>query len=128
MDSKTNQMRKVGKKRAAELRHYDRTKAELEQELKLCDEWCCVFSSSPIPDHYTWKEVSWHHLKGRDGDLLVDKKFLRPCANLFHTGDEGYHNKPISYLKNLWWWHVYMSNLRAIDEDLWYSIKLKEEK
>lgn len=121
-------MRKVSKKRAAELRHYNRVKAELEQELKSCDKWCCVFSNIPIPDHYTWKEVSWHHLNSRDGDMLTDKKFIRPCADIFHTGDEGYHNHDITWLKQRSWWRVYLNNLKEIDTDLWYRETLKMEK
>lgn len=116
----------MNKKRQAKLRHYDKVKAELEQELKANGEWVCFFSGIPIPDHLTWKEVAWHHASGRDGDLLTDKKFLRPVANRYHTGDEGYHNHavtnkdhPEKSLKNKWWWNGYMDRLKKMDYDLW---------
>lgn len=118
-------MKKVSSKRAVQLRHYDRVKEELEKELKDKGEWVCIFSGLPIPDHFTWKETAWHHLVGRDGDLLTDVKFLRPCANEFHTGEQGYHNTPFSKLKTFWWWEGFLRRVKAIDYDLWYSLSIK---
>jgi len=126
-------MKKISSKRQAQIRVYNRVKSELEKELKERGEWKCFFSGTPIPEEYTWKEVAWHHLKGRDGDLMTDKKFIRPVANLYHTGDQGYHTHPITDendinggLKNLWWWNGFMERLKALDYDLWYSHWLKE--
>lgn len=118
-------MKKVSNKRQVEIRAYNRAKKEKEQELKSSGQWVCVFSGLPIPDHTTWKEVSWHHLKGRDGDLICDKKFIFPCIDKYHTGDEGWHNKPLSFLKELWWFYGFMSRLKKIDNDLYVRIKLK---
>lgn len=118
-------MKYATNKRQAQLRQYDKVKAELEQELKDRGEWVCFFSGIPIPDHLTWKEVAWHHVQGRDNDLLTDKKFLRPVANEYHTGEEGYHNVPISELSKKWWWNGFMDRLRALDYDLWYRETLK---
>jgi hypothetical protein len=121
-------MKQISTKRTVQLAHYKRVKAELEIELKDKGEWRCFFSGIPIPDYMTWKDVSWHHLIGRDGDLLTDIKYLRPVLDKFHTGDEGYHNKPFSYLKTLSWWNGFMERLKALDEDLWYSHVLKCDK
>jgi len=118
-------MKQISDKRAVQLRHYNRIKAELEQELKARGEWVCVFSGIPIPDYMTWKEISWHHLNSRTEDMLTDKKFVRPCADKYHTGDEGFHNHPISELKKLWWWQGFLQRVKAIDKDLWYSFAIK---
>ena len=104
----------MSKKHNAKLREYRRVKAELEKELKDNGEWKCFFSDTPIPDYYTWKDVSWHHLKGRDGDLIVDKRYIRPVADKYHTGDEGFHNHPKSWLESRWWWQIYINNLSNI--------------
>jgi hypothetical protein len=121
-------MKKISEKRKVEIRAYNRAKQEKEKELKEAGKWVCVFSGLPIPDHVTWKDVSFHHLKGRDGELICDKRFIFPCIDKYHTGDEGYHNKPISFLKNLWWWGGYMNRLKDIDVDLHYREMLKIEK
>jgi len=116
---------RTSKKHQAKLRHYNKVKAELEQELKDKGEWRCFFSDTPIPDHLTWKGIAWHHGKGRDGDLLTDRKFIRPVANEYHAM---YHDKPTSFLKGQWWWGGFMKRLKELDEDLWYNHKLREEK
>lgn len=115
----------VATKRQAQLRAYDRVKAELETKLKAKGEWRCFFSGIPLDENAGYKDYAWHHLKGRDGDLLTEKKYLRPVLDRYHTGDEGYHNKPFSYLKTLWWWEGFMARLKELDEDLWYSHWLK---
>ena len=121
-------MKKVATKQQAKLRVYNRVKAELEQELKEQGKWVCFFSGILIPENLTWKDVAWHHLKGRDGELISDKKFIRPVANEYHTGDEGYHNKPISTLKDTWWWEGFLARLKEADYDLWYRETLKMDK
>lgn len=118
----------MSKKQQAKIRAYNKAKAEVEQELKASGKWACIFTGIPIPDHYTWKDVPFHHLKGRDGELISDKKFIRPYMDEHaHTGDYGIHNKPIEVLKSQWWWRVYMSNLKEIDLDLWHYWKIREE-
>lgn len=121
-------MKQISSKRAIQLRHYNHVKQELETELKERGEWRCFFSGLPLDENKGWKDYAWHHAIGRDGDMLTDKKFLRPVLDNFHTGDEGYHNKPFSYLKNLWWWDGFMSRLKALDEDLWYNHVLRCER
>lgn len=118
-------MRNATPKRQAALRVYNRVKAEKEIELKQKGEWRCFFSGIPIPDFLTWKEVAHHHIVGRKNDLLIDKKFIVPVSNDYHTV---YHDKPTSYLKTLWWWRGFMDRLKALDENVWYSHKLRESK
>ena len=113
-------------KQQAKLRAYKKTKKLVEKELKESDKWVCIFTGQPIPDHIDFSGVCWHHLKGRTGDLIADKKFLRPYIDeKYHTGGEGYHNKPFSELKTLWWWNGFLSRVKEIDRDLWYYLKEK---
>lgn len=122
-------MRKVSKPQQAKIRAYKKAKAEVEKELKASGKWVCLFTGRPIPDYLTWKDVRFHHAKGRDGDLMTDKKFICPYLDEHaHTGDCGYHSQPMSKLKHLFWWNGFMSRLKEIDEDLWYAHKLKEER
>lgn len=119
-------MKKVSDKRAIELRHYDRVKKELEKELKESGNWFCFFSGIPLPDHLSYKDVSWHHLNKRDNEMLIEKEFLVPVLDRYHTQDEGYHNHPISELKTFWWWDGFMSRLEKKHHDLWMKIKYKQ--
>lgn len=118
-------MKKVSDKRAAELRHYERIKKELEKELKESGNWFCFFSGIPLPDHLSYKDVSFHHLTGRENDLLIEKENLVPVIDNYHTGDEGWHNKPLSTLKTYWWFDGFMERLKVKNRSLYESIKLK---
>jgi len=118
-------MKNFSDKRTHELRHYTRVKKELEQELKESGQWACFFSGIPFPDYSTWENVTWHHCKGRDGDLLTDKTYLVPVLDKYHTGDEGWHNKPLSYLRTLWWFEGFMQRLLDKDHDLYMSVVYK---
>ena len=112
-------MKQVSNKRQAALRAYDRVKAELEMELKAKGEWRCFFSGLPINDN-----AVWHHVIGRENDLLTDKKFLRP---VLHESHAAYHDQPFSKLKNEWWWYGFMQRLKELDENVWYNHKLRSE-
>lgn len=108
-------MRKVSTKRQTENRQYQKVKQELEKELKLSGEWCCFFSGIPFPDYATWKDVTFHHVNGRENDLLIDKRYLRPVLDKYHTQDEGWHSKPLSHLKSLWWFNGFLERLKKLD-------------
>ena len=110
----------VSNKRQAALRAYDRVKAELEAELKAKGEWRCFFSGLPLSDN-----AVWHHIIGRENDLLTDKKFLRPVLHEYHVE---YHDQPFSKLKSEWWWDGFMNRLKALDENVWYNHKLRSER
>jgi len=112
-------MKQISDKRAVQLRHYNRIKAELEEELKARGEWVCVFSGVPLNEN---EPAIFHHLIGRENDLLTDKKFLRPVLHEYHTM---YHDQPFSKLKTMWWWSGFLQRVKAIDEDLWYSFSIK---
>ncbi|ANS04890.1 hypothetical protein [uncultured Mediterranean phage] len=127
MGGKGVKMKQESKKQQAKKRAYKKAKAEVEKELKAQNKWVCIFTGRPIPDYITWKDIRWHHVLGRDGDLMTDKKFIRPYLDEnAHTGDYGFHSKGVSELKSQYWWEGFMSRVKEIDYDLWYSLKLKE--
>lgn len=120
-------MRKVSTKRAVELRAYKRAKIKRAEELKSEGRWVCIFTGQPIPDYLTGDQVPVHHLCGRDGETLTDKKFFGFYMDeKYHTGDEGIHNHTVSELSRFWWWNGFMERLKSIDSDLWYKYRLKE--
>ena len=119
-------MKHVSDKQAVKLRAYKRAKIQRAEELKKEDKWVCIFTGEPIPDYLTGDKVCVHHLLGRDGDLISDKRFLTFYMDeRYHTGEEGFHSKPITELRKLWWWEGFMSRVKDIDYDLWYSLKNK---
>ena len=99
-------MKKVSDKRAAELRHYDRVKKELEKELKELGNWFCFFSGIPLPPD---SPLYPHHLVGKENDLLIDKDNLVPCLWEYHRK---WHDEPLSKLKNEWWFDGFMERLK----------------
>lgn len=126
-------MGQISKKQQAKLRAYKKAKIERAEELKEEGKWVCIFTGQPIPDYLTGDKVRCHHLKGRDGDLITDKKFLTFYIDEnYHTGNEGYHNTPVydknfpeKSLCNKWWWSGFMSRVRDIDVNVWYNLQLK---
>lgn len=110
----------VATKRQAQLRAYDRVRNEIETELKASGKWMCFFSGLPLHE-----DAVFHHLIGRENELLTDKKFLVPVLHEYH---QRYHDVPFSKLKNEWWWDGFMKRLKEKDENLWYNHKLRSER
>jgi hypothetical protein len=76
---KQSTLKKVSSKRAAQLRVYYKLRQEFLKEKPYCQifEPCC-----------TRKAVDVHHVKGRNGNRLVDKSWwipaCRPCHRFLH--------------------------------------------
>lgn len=121
-------IKQVSHKRASLNSQYIKAKKQLEVELKAKDEWFCFFSGIPFSDEATWKDVTWHHNAHRENELLVDKRFLRPVLDQYHTGSEGFHNIPLSKLKDLWWFEGYKKRLRNMSEEFYESLISKIER
>jgi hypothetical protein len=113
----------MSKKHDAKLRAYKKAKIQRAEELKEEGKWVCIFTGHPIDDYLTGDKVPVHHLLGRDGDLMTDKKFF---GFYYHSEcHTAYHDKPFSALKNLWWWDGFLSRVKEIDSDLWYNLVMK---
>ena len=112
----------VATKRQAQLRAYDRVRNEIENELKRKGEWKCFFSGYPLDPEL---KAEYHHLRGKENELLIEKDFLVPALREYH---QKYHDVPFSKLKNEWWWDGFMQRLKEKDENLWYNHKLRSER
>lgn len=115
-------MKKISTKQAAKIRGYNKAKEKKEVELKKAGEWIDFFSGVPIPDYLNCHQVRWHHLKGRDGDLICDAKFIVPYIDEnLHTGDYGYHNMTVEKRRQQVWYSGFLERLKRVDYDLWYN-------
>lgn len=115
-------MKQVSNKQAAKLRHYNRIKRELKQELIDKGEWVCFFTGTPLPEEMAFYP---HHLRGRREELLVEKDFLVPCVWEYHRM---WHDVPISKLRHEAWFDGFLDRLRCKDINGWMQLesKLKE--
>ncbi len=60
-----------------------------------------------------WEDKEKHHLKGRDGDLLTDRKYIYYVHMWCHSA---YHNKPV---KRISWFSGFLLRLREVDRRLY---------
>ena len=79
-------------KRAKEEEEYRRVCDKIDKELQEAGKFRCWFTDKPLSVD---RKVSHHHVFGRDGDLLTEKKWIKPCLNEPHLD---YHNLPIKKL------------------------------
>ena len=120
----------MSKKHEAKLRAYKKAKIERAEELKEQGKWVCIFTGHPLPDYLRGDQVPVHHLKGRDGDLMTDKKFFgfyyhSSCHSEYHDNPVFDKDYPEKSLCRKWWWEGFMSRVKDIDKDLWYNLFLK---
>jgi len=108
----TNKIRPKSKKRIKEDIVYKNVKTEKQAELEAEGKYVCVFCGEP----FTCKP-DWHHVLGRDGNLMVDKKHLFPAHYTCHILK--YHGSPISKLKKEPWWNRYLQWCKEFDYELY---------
>jgi len=63
-----------------------------------------------------------HHLMGRDGDLLTNRKYIQHTHQACH---KQYHNDSVHLIS---WFDGYLSRLMDIDFHLYHREKLRKEK
>jgi len=102
---------------------YKLAKAERKKELIAESEYRCIFCTLPFYDTVT---PDWHHLKGRDGDLFIDKRYLYPAHTKCHIED--YHQATVKHMKMMFWYEGFLNRLKDIDIDLWNKEKRKEDR
>ena len=112
---------KESKKRKEEKKTYKQVKDELREELKAKNEWVCFFCTKDMKD-----EKEFHHLKGRDGQNFIDKKWLVPAHGKCHVLD--YHMAKVKDLMEQKWYPGFLERLRKIDTQLYYKEIVKQEK
>lgn len=115
-------MRQISKKRQKENAQYTRVKKEIRKELIDRGEWKCFFTWEDIPEGIL---PSFHHLDGRDGDLMVDKDNLVPCYDGAHRA---YHDLPIDKLEKFGWWPGFMRRLKEKNKNVYNKIMARHDK
>jgi hypothetical protein len=111
-------MRSRTPKRAKQEIEYAKVCEEVdEEERALRGAIYCFFCNEKVggtPSH--------HHLRGRGGVLLTDKRWLVCCHNDHHLD---YHNLPVRKQK---WREIFMENLREKDPQTYFKEREKENK
>ncbi len=110
-----------GKKRLTERPYYSQVKSEMREEMIANGTYNCFFCGLPMG-----QEKCFHHLKGRDGMLYIDREYLVPAHNECHVYK--YHWLSIEFLIKETWYPQFLSRLKAKDEQLYYKELKKQEK
>lgn len=100
---------------------YKEVKDEIITELKAQGKYDCFFCTKPMG-----KEKGFHHLKGRDGDKFIDKKYLVPGHSLCHVFI--YHPATVEQLLKIEWYQGFLNRLKSIDLSLYREELKKQEK
>ena len=110
-------MRARTPKRAKQEKEYADVCKELDDELDRQKKLYCFFCGKPLSENWIH-----HHLRGREGALLVDKDYL--VVGCFECHRQ-YHDLPVRKQK---WREIFMENLRAKDPQTYYKEREKENK
>lgn len=108
-----------GKKRLTERPYYSQVKSEMREEMIANGTYNCFFCGLPMG-----QEKCFHHLKGRDGMLYIDREYLVPGHSLCHV--EKYHRMTVEQLLKESWYQGFLNRLKAIDIKL-YETELKKQ-
>ena len=71
----------------------------------------CYFCSKDVV------EAEHHHLKGRDGNLLTDRRYIKRVHSQCHWD---YHNTEVKKIK---WFSGYLATLLWADEAMLYNLE-----
>lgn len=108
------------KKRSKEEIEYSKICKEIDNERKDTSQWKCYFCGKPFMPN---EKPEHHHLKGRDGDLLTDKKFIVLAHHKCHVLE--YHSLPVS---KIWWFDKFLNRLKKEYPKLYIKEKEKLNK
>lgn len=107
-------------KRMKEEEEYGRVCNEIDRELKKKRKWRCFFTNQKLPE-----KASHHHLKGRKGSLLTDKRWIVPVHDEPHMD---YHDLSVEKLSKLSWYKGFLQRLKELDEGLYQKELNKKDK
>ena len=105
-------IKQVADKRKEQVAEYVRIKREILKENNPC--FFCGLKIESKPDV--------HHLKGRDGNALTDRRYLvvthRKCHDMYH----------FTPVKDIPWFEIYLQKVKEIDNDLYRKETWKLDK
>lgn len=99
----------ISSKRAVDNKSYRQVCDEIDREAIANKEYCCFFCGGEMKgrcDH--------HHLRGRSGKLMTDKRYIVLGHNDCHT--EQYHRYTAAQLLETGWYGSFLVRLRSKDE------------
>lgn len=99
-------MKTRSKKREAMERHYARITKERDAQNNR-EGGVCFFCGEPLVGSF-----DRHHLRGRDGDLLIEKEYI---VNVHRKCHQKWHDKAVTEIALEYWFPNFMERLRAID-------------
>ena len=95
-------MKRVSTKRAVQEKEYAKIKKEKKDYMVDKGYYRCIFCNSKLdPDDDD--HVGWHHLTGRDGELISEWANIVPGHNLCHSNF--HHFSVDGLMKNKWYVH-----------------------
>ena len=110
-------MRARTPKRSKEEEEYARACDEIDAEAEETKQMGCFFCGEDVAN-----PCAHHHLRGRTGRLLTDKRYIVRAHWDHH---QEYHDLPVRKQK---WREVFMENLREKDPQTYYKEREKENK
>lgn len=120
VDKRRSRIPKWSRKRARQEQEYRRLIAEIDREAKAKGEYKCFFDGEQIDGR-----ADHHHLKGRDGDLLTEKKYIVLAKRKNHLD---YHHRPVAWLKEQWWYEDFLKRLLDLSDFLYLKELKKQDK
>jgi predicted GIY-YIG superfamily endonuclease len=112
---------KKSKKREAQLSEYKENTIIPDEDTNKRGEKICFFCDTEIKG-----QVSHHHLNGRDGEKLNDKKYIVDSHNTCHV--HLYHSSSLDLITKLNWYQGFLLRVKDIDVELWEKELLKQVK
>lgn len=109
-----SKIKPVSEKQSKKLQDYEKSKREKKSELKAENKWFCIFCGIGFKDD---DSIDCHHLFGRDGDLLVDKRYLSFAHTNCHIFK--YHGSSYTVLSNQIWYSGFLERIKEIDIKLY---------
>ena len=109
-------------KRMREEAEYQKVCDEIDKELQEVGEFRCFFTNKPLPVD---RKPAHHHLRGRVGKLLTDKRWIVPCKSSPHLN---YHDLSVEKLSKKSWYPGFLKRLREVDEGLYQKELNKKDK
>ena len=112
-----NNIKRVSTKRAKEELEYKKIKEEKKAYMVERKFYRCVFCNSKL-DPENDDDVGWHHLDGRDGDLIKEWGNITPAHNLCHS--DFHHSSVGKLMDNSWYGHFIERIQTAADKNEYF--------
>jgi len=111
----------IADKQRQKLKIYEHGKRDKEKQLKASSQWNCIFCGDSFHDD---DRPDWHHLLGRDGDLVSDMRYIFPAHTHCHIVI--YHWGSYELLSSQRWYGKFLERLKMIDVKL-YNKELRRK-